>query len=150
MELETVLLESLTLDPRNARSHERGIPEIAASLSEFGQQRNVVVWHDVVMAGNGVVEAARSLGWTQIEIAQLPTDWDYDRAQLYAIVDNKTSELSEWNLPVLSEIRFDLDAQGWEMERFGFEPLVLPVLDKEPDDFTTCPTCGHKNLVKTR
>ena len=43
MELELVSLDSLTPDPRNARSHAKGIPELAASLSAFGQQKNCVI-----------------------------------------------------------------------------------------------------------
>ncbi len=133
MHVELVAISSLTLDPKNARSHEKGIPELAASLSAFGQQKNLVVWHDVVIAGNGLLQAALTLGWTQIEISRVPNEWTYEQAQAFALADNKTAELSEWDLPVLESIRFDLDANGWDLEQFGFEPLELPkTIDVSP------------------
>ena len=128
MEVEIVAISSLTLDPKNARRHDEGIPELAASLEAFGQRKNIDVWHDVVMAGNGLVQAALSLDWKDIAIHRLPDDWTYEQAQAFSLADNKTAELSSWDSVVLDEIRFDLDANGWDMEKFGFEPLVLPEL----------------------
>ena len=66
--IETVAIATLTPDPRNARDHTTGVPELAESLSEFGQRKNLVVWHDVVISGNGLMLAAQSLGWTHMEI----------------------------------------------------------------------------------
>lgn len=68
MNIETVAIATLTPDPRNARDHTTGVPELAESLSEFGQRKNLVVWHDVVISGNGLMLAAQSLGWTHMEI----------------------------------------------------------------------------------
>ncbi len=134
--VETVPIISLVPDPNNARGHERGIPELAASLTAFGQRKPVVVWGDnVAIAGNGLLEAATSLGWTHIAISRVPSDWDYDKARAFALADNRTAELSEWKLPVLDEIRFDLDANGWDLEQFGFAPLSPPGFgDKDVDD----------------
>jgi ParB-like chromosome segregation protein Spo0J len=44
VKLETVSIDSLKPDPHNARGHEEGVPELAASLVAFGQQKNLVVW----------------------------------------------------------------------------------------------------------
>lgn len=126
METEVVAVSSLTLDPRNARKHDKGIPELIASLQAFGQRKNLVVWHDVVIAGNGLLEAAKSLGWQDIVIARVPDEWTYEQAQAFALADNKTAELSSWDLPLLREIRLDLDANGWDTEQFGFVPLAPP------------------------
>lgn len=50
---------TVTLDPRNARSHnERSLLEIEKSLLQFGQQKPIVVDIDrIVRAGNGTVQA---------------------------------------------------------------------------------------------
>ena len=134
MKIETVAISSLTPDPRNARLHEQGVPELAASLETFGQRKNLVVWHDVVISGNGLMLAAQSLDWEEIAIDRVPDDWPYEKAQAYALADNKTAELSAWDPIVLDEIRFELDASGWEMEDFGFDELRLgPIADKDPD-----------------
>jgi site-specific DNA-methyltransferase (adenine-specific) len=121
MKVENVLISSLTPDPKNARKHDKGVPELAVSLTTFGQRKPVVVWGNVVIAGNGLVEAAKSLGWTKIEISRVPVDWTYEQAQAFALADNKTAELSEWDTSTLTEIRFDLDSKGWDTDVFGFE-----------------------------
>ena len=98
MELETVAIESLTLDPNNARKHsKKNLDTITASLVRFGQRKPLVVHRGVVLAGNGTLEAARSIGWTDIEVTYVPDDWDNDTAKAYALADNRSSELAEWD-----------------------------------------------------
>ena len=60
-----VPIADLRSDPANVRSHDnRNIEAIAGSLTRFGQQRPIVVDPTgVVIAGNGTLQAARSLGW---------------------------------------------------------------------------------------
>ena len=63
--LEALLrpIAEVTLDPANARAHsERNLQAIADSLDRFGQQKPIVITPDgTVVAGNGTLEAARSL-----------------------------------------------------------------------------------------
>jgi len=100
-----VAIDTLQLDPRNARTHpERNVVAIARSLAEFGQRKPIVVQRQglVVRAGNGAVLAARSLGWTQI--AAVVVDEGDVRATAYAIADNRTAELAEWDDALLAEL----------------------------------------------
>jgi ParB-like chromosome segregation protein Spo0J len=148
MKVENVLISSLTPDPKNARKHDKGVPELAVSLTTFGQRKPVVVWGNVVIAGNGLVEAAKSLGWTKIEISRVPVDWTYEQAQAFALADNKTAELSEWDTSTLTEIRFDLDSKGWDTDVFGFELLATLVNfgDADPDDVPELPEMPRTKL----
>ena len=82
MKLEKVKISSLTLDPENARKHsKKNLDAIAGSLNTFGQRRPLVVWDNIVIAGNGTIEAAKSLGWTDIEITRCPPDWTPTRSE---------------------------------------------------------------------
>ena len=56
MKILTVTLDTLNPDPDNARSHNaRNLDTIKASLTEFGQQKPIVVTEDgVVVAGRGL------------------------------------------------------------------------------------------------
>ena len=56
---------------------------IAASLRKFGQVRPIVTWRRYIIAGHGVVIAARSLGWTEIAAAMLPDDYPEHLALAY-------------------------------------------------------------------
>ena len=133
MDLETVAIKSLTLDSQNARKHsQRNLEAIKASLEKFGQRKPIVVHNDVVIAGNGTVEAAKLLGWAEIAISRCPDDWDADTAKAYALADNRSAELAEWDEIILSKQLADLDEMGWNINLLGFEKPVLP--DFKPDD----------------
>ena len=126
-----VPLDSLTLDPNNARKHsKRNIAAIAGSLEKFGQRKPIVVHGSKVIAGNGTVEAARSLGWIEIDVARVPDDWSEDEAKAYALADNRSAELAEWDEPVLAGQLLELDASGWDLSALGFDALNA---EDEPD-----------------
>lgn len=134
--VEFVDLDTLTPDPKNARRHSsRNLSAIAASLTEFGQRRPLVVSHSgVVLAGNGTLEAARSLGWQRIAVTRTPEDWTEDTARAYALADNRTAELAEWNEDILGTQLVALDAKGWDIAALGFEPVPdVPVTDDEDE-----------------
>ena len=95
-------IAELSNDPANARKHDdRNIESIVASLRRFGQQKPIVIdMNNIVRAGNGTLEAARRLGWDSIDCVK--TDLKGSDAIAYAIADNRTSELAEWNSDVLA------------------------------------------------
>lgn len=101
--VERVSVDELKLDPKNARRHpDRNLAAIRASLERFGQQKPIVVKKDgTVIAGNGTLEAARLLGWTHLDVVR--TSLDGADAAAFAIADNRTGELSEWDVNALIE-----------------------------------------------
>ena len=101
--IESVPIDSVYADPANVRRHpERNIDTIKASLARFGQQKPIVVDADgVVRAGNGTLAAAKALGWATIKIVR--TDLRGVEATAYAIADNRTAELAEWDGTGLAE-----------------------------------------------
>jgi len=102
--VEVVDLSTLKFDKRNARKHSaKNIDAIAKSLQEFGQRRPLVVRKNVVLAGNGTLEAAKTLGWTEVSITRVPDDWTDEQARSFAIADNRTAELAEWDHEALLE-----------------------------------------------
>lgn len=102
MKLERVAVDDLVLDPQNARKHdERNLQAIVASLREFGQQKPLVVDADgVVLAGNGTLEAMRTLGWEHADVVR--SSLTAARARAYAVADNQTGDLSSWDREVLA------------------------------------------------
>ena len=128
-----ISIAQLSLDPKNARKHSaRNLEAIAASLLKFGQRKPLVVHRGVVLAGNGTLEAARSLGWTEIDVAEVPDDWDMDTAKAYALADNRTAELAEWDESELAKQLLELQDADWDITELGFD---IPALaDIEPGD----------------
>ena len=141
MNVETVPLTSLTPDPLNARKHNRrNIDAIKASLSKFGQRKPIVVTNDgTVIAGNGTLEAATSLGWKEISIARAPEEWDENTVRAYALADNQTGALAEWEDEILNTALEDLTSEGWDINELGFDQDFEPEepkpdkLDVEPE-----------------
>jgi site-specific DNA-methyltransferase (adenine-specific) len=133
MNIQNLRIADLTPDPQNARQHdEKNLKAIEGSLKEFGQRKPIVITEaGVIVAGNGTVEAAKRLGWTQIDVVKVPNDWTPDKIKAFAIADNRTAELANWNQEVLTSQLLELEAEGWELTEFGFEPLEMPV---NPDD----------------
>jgi hypothetical protein len=155
VKVERVRIDSLILDPENARKHsKRNIDAIAGSLSTFGQRRPLVVWDGIVIAGNGTLEAARSIGWTDIEITRVPPDWTHEQARAYALADNRTAELAEWDAEILANQLIELDSVGYEIGDWGFQSLNPPTgegqdttheIDVDEWKFAhTCPKCGFE------
>ncbi len=102
MNIEHLPIASLSPDPANARKHgDRNLEQITASLRRFGQQKPIVVdATNVVRAGNGTLAAARALGWETI--AAVRSDLAGADLSAYAIADNRTAELAEWDAEMLA------------------------------------------------
>ncbi len=107
MDLITLPIADLSSDPANARKHSaRNLDAIKASLRRFGQQKPIVIdSNNVVRAGNGTLAAARQLGWTHI--AAVRSDLPLAELTAYAIADNRTAELAEWDDEILSALLHD-------------------------------------------
>jgi DNA modification methylase len=133
MKLEKIAIDKLTLDPNNARTHDdKNLKAIEGSLQEFGQRKPIVIdQNNVIVAGNGTVTAAKSLGWTDIEVVRVPADWDTDRIKAFALADNRTAELATWNQEVLEQQLRELDEAGIQVAGFGFEVPEIPLIDIE-------------------
>lgn len=103
MKSKAMLIEDIQADPNNARLHsERNLKAIEDSLARFGQQKPIVVdSSNVVRAGNGTLTAAKSLGWTEIEV--VVSDLSEEDMRAFAIADNRTAELASWDEKVLWE-----------------------------------------------
>lgn len=127
-----VPISKLSLDPANIRLHDRrSIDAIASSLRRFGQQKPVVVDDRVVVAGNGLLQAAQQLKMTQV--AAVRSGLAGVERIAYAIADNRTAELSTWDEPALRSL---LEATPDDLaEAMGYSKDELAALLR-PDQIT--------------
>lgn len=160
LKIERVPIGKLTPDPENARTHDRrNLDAIKASLERFGQTRPLVVTEDLaVAAGNGTLAAIIELGWTHALVTRVPFATIED-ARAFALADNRSGELAQWNTPVLLGVLEDLALAGWSLDDLGFAPQDLAAYkrrdEKEaPEDFPAfgddiqtefcCPQCAYE------
>ena len=118
-------LGDLTPDPKNARKHgERNIGQLSKSLEQYGAARSIVVDENGrILAGNGVVEAAASVGIERVKqveadgneiIAVVRRGLTEEQKTGLALADNRAAELAEWNPDVLAELSTQVDlSQFW-------------------------------------
>jgi len=154
MKIETLRIADLTPDPENARQHdEKNLKAIQGSLKEFGQRKPIVITEaGVIVAGNGTVEAAKRLGWLEIQAVKVPKDWTPSQTKAFALADNRTAELASWNTEVLNAQLQELKEGDMNLQELGFE---IKSLDLPEDLFSeseaprldqrnsiTCPQCA--------
>ena len=123
MQIENLDIATLVPDPQNARAHDdTNLQAIAGSLSQFGQRKPIVITYDnKVVAGNGTLAAAKSLGWSKIDCVRVPKDWSADQVKAFALADNRTAELATWQPEVLAAQLEELTAAGIDVAEFGFK-----------------------------
>lgn len=130
-----VPIEELVLDPRNARKHsDKSVKALVDALRRFGQQKPIVVDSETgtVKAGNGLLQAARELGWERI--ARVRSDLSGQVLDAYAIHDNRTAEKSEWDGQTLQEALSELEDAGVaDREFLGFTDEELQMLSRVPE-----------------
>jgi ParB-like chromosome segregation protein Spo0J len=126
----------LKLDGHNARKHERrSIDTIKTSLATYGQQKPIVALTDgTIIAGNGTLEAARELGWERIAVVTFDNE-DEARARAFALMDNRSAELSEWDTATLLDSIQKIDQDLIESIGFNFDEIAeLGAVDPESLD----------------
>lgn len=113
-------------DPFNVRKHpDRNLHAIRESLRRFGQRKPVVANRrtGLIEAGNGTWEAASSLGW--LHLAVLWVEDDPASSLGYAVADNRTAELAEWDEAGLARVLRSLREAGEDLGTVGFSDKEL-------------------------
>ena len=157
MKTVTMKVSDLSQDPANARKHDdRNIDSIIASLRRFGQQKPIVIdASNVVRAGNGTLEAAKRLGWKQLDCCV--SGLTGSEMIAYSIADNRTAELAEWDMAQLIESIRELDTDSAKLlDALGFTKTEIDAmaptfepgseddqgqLDQLKAKMVTCPKC---------
>ena len=107
------------------------IKAVAASIEQFGFQQPIVVdKNGVIIVGHTRLLAAQSLNLKKVPVVVADTLTD-EQVAAYRLADNKTGELSGWNLAKLEkELENIVDI---DMSEFGFEELEDELEDEEPE-----------------
>jgi len=154
-------------DPANARIHTpRNIGMITDSLRKVGAARSIVIdENDVILAGNGVIDAAAEAGIERVRVIEADgneiiavrrTGLSDEQKIALALFDNRTAELASWDV---QQIVAHLDA-GVDMTAMFYDEELNAIVEqaangmvpdfKEYDEsladdveMATCPRCGH-------
>ena len=147
-------ITELQLLPGNPRRGD--IEAVKRSLEAFGQRKPIVVRRSdsVVIAGNHTLQAAQALGWD--EIAVVWVDDDEVTSKAFALADNRTAELGDYDEEALADLINDvgslnpglLESSGWDDKAVKelldrVEQIELPTdVDDVPEDVAAVSKLG--------
>ena len=135
-------IKCLVPDSKNARQHSpKNIGVIADSLHAVGAARSIVIdENNIVLAGNGVLEAAGQSGITKLKIVDVDGETlvavrrtgltDKMKARL-ALDDNRASELSDWNEAELQKLLLNFNPD--ELKSMAFSEQDMKNLGMMPE-----------------
>lgn len=120
MEVVVKPIKSIKPYERNPRKNDPAVNAVAESIREFGWQQPIVIdIKGVIIAGHTRYKAAIKLGMTDVPCV-VADGLTPEQVKAYRIADNKTGELSDWNMELLG---LELDEiTTIDMSAFGFTP----------------------------
>ena len=138
MEITWLGVDKLVPLERNVRLHSTlDIENLAASLTEYGWQQPLVVGPDLtVYVGNGRLAAAKTLGMATAP-CKVETELSEEKLKAFAIMDNRSGELSTWDSENLAAVVEELGFEAGDLGLIGFtagdlEFFVGPIGEIEP------------------
>lgn len=126
-------IEDIKPYDNNPRHNEAAIDAVANSIKEFGWKQPLVIDKDnVIVVGHTRYQSAKKLGLSEVPCV-IADDLTEEQIKAYRIADNKTNELSTWDLDKLKE---ELEGiSDIDMSQFGFEELESSLDDVKDDNF---------------
>lgn len=130
-------IKDLIPDPKNRRAHNpRNIGMVVEALQTVGAARSIVIDEDdVILAGNGVTEAAAEAGITKVRVIEADGDeiiavrrsgLSAEQKRALAIYDNRTAELASWDV---EQLREDIKG-GLDLKPFFFPEELREVINE--------------------
>lgn len=140
MNSKWINIDKVHLWEENPRINEHVIEQLALSISEFGFLNPLIVQKSSgkIIAGNTRYKAAKKLGLLKVPV--IYTDLDDNKANAFAIADNKLGELALWDDDLLKELLHDLNDSEYNLDILGFneyelESLLNDTLESSEIDF---------------
>lgn len=140
MEIKTVSLTDIKPYDKNPRKNDRAVEAVMESIRQCGYCSPIVVDENgLILAGHTRYKALKKLGWNEAPVI-FKDGMTEEQKRKYRLLDNKTNELAEWDLDLLTVELEGLDFEGFD---FGFD------IDAEIADFNSGPRVQEDNFDTT-
>jgi len=135
LKVEYVSISKLKPFEGNPRKNDESVEAIVKSIEAFGFTNPILVRKadNVIIAGHTRLKALQQLGKKQAPVIFL--DLDETDSRVYAIFDNKSVELAEWDNLKLADLFTEFDQLDADLDLTGFTT-------EEIDDIVVGPTVG--------
>ncbi len=137
LEIREIALEALHPWEENPRLNDQSVDAVAESIRSFGFNVPILCdKHLTIIAGHTRWKAANKLGMRKVPVVVIEMTEAKRRA--FAIADNKTAEISDWDFPKLKELLNELKSEDIDIKSMGFSDQEIRrlILDEDPDENT--------------
>lgn len=145
---EMVYMETtkLKLNPKNPRKNEDAVKTVMKSIEKYGFKNPLIADSNlVVYCGNTRLKAAKKLGLKEVPVI-IADDLTPEQIREYALIDNKSSEIADWDYELLQEELKELDFSDFDLD-WGISEPTTEVVE---DDFDVDATVDKIKEPRTR
>lgn len=119
MKVQDVSIDKIKPYENNPRDNEAGVDAVANSIKEFKWQQPIVVdKNNVIIVGHTRYKAAKKLGMDKVPVV-VADSLSPEQVKAYRLADNKTGELTDWDMGLLDDELADI--ADIDMSDFGFD-----------------------------
>jgi ParB-like chromosome segregation protein Spo0J len=126
MQVREVAISKVRPYFRNARTAEKAVPKVMASLNEFGWRQPIVVDNEmVIVVGHARWMAAKRLGFKKVPV-HVANDLPPEKIRAYRLADNRSHEEADWDNEALKiEIDELTPLLGGDLQTTAFDEKEL-------------------------
>ncbi len=134
MEIQQLEVGSLRPWDNNPRDNDHAVDAVAESIKQYGFNVPILCdRHKTIIAGHVRWKAAKKLGMNTIPAIKLSLTPAQRKA--FAIADNKTAEIADWNYNALADLLKELPEYEIDLSSLGFTTAELDAILKPEEDF---------------
>jgi len=127
MKIENTKIDLIKPYPHNPRKNDKTIVKVSKSIQKHGWQQPIVVDRDgVIVVGHTRYGAAKKLGLPEVPVIWA-RDMSEDQARAYRIMDNRSHDLTKWDIVELKaemDDLPDLEATGFSLKEL--DDILFP------------------------
>ena len=156
-------VSELKLNPKNPRKNDSAVDVVAKSIKKYGFKNPLIVdSKGIVWCGNTRLKASKKLGLKEVPCI-VADDLTEEQIRELALIDNKSSEIAEWDFDLLGEELADLNLDEFELDWnlptenidwASVEDLTESNYEEPEKTYLKCPHCGHidttTHFIKTK
>ncbi len=134
--VEHIPIGELRPNPQNPRANDPAVDAVARSIQAYGFNNPIITDGELnIAAGHTRLKAAKKLGLTEVPVIRVP-GLVGSKFTGFAIADNKTAEIADWDQELLNKIIAELNADGdFDLTSLGFDDMELTkILDWDYQD----------------
>ena len=109
-------VSELKLNPNNPRKNDDAVDVIAKSIEKYGFKNPLIIdENNVVWCGNTRLKASKKLKLKEVPCI-VASDLTEEQIRELALIDNKSSEIADWDYDLLKEELFELDMSDFNLD----------------------------------